>query len=231
MTKGRVNEAEWRQGIYDSFAKVKQHTYWYTINVGHFSIVVLPDVFSPKYFTDSLYFAEELAKIVGEKSLLEIGPGTGIASLYCAEGGARVTAIDINPQAVRNSRINAEYYQLPIDVREGDVYAALAPEEKFDFIFWNHPFNDWDEPVEMLIRAGIDPRYEALRRYIAGARAHLVPGGQLLLGSSDMAHTSVIEQIAAENRYRLSTLASVDMPIEEGHEVWNTYFIYHFDEL
>ncbi len=229
MTQHRVDEAKWRQGIYDSFAKVKQHRQPYEIDVGHFDIVVLPDVFSPKYFTDSLWFAEELPAIVQGGSFLEVGPGTGIITLYCAEAGSRVTAIDINPAACRNTRINAERYRIPVDVRQGDVYDTLAPEEKFDFIFWNHPFNDWDESVEMLVRAGIDPRYDGLRRYVGEARVHLAEGGSLLLGTSDMARTSVIEKIAAENHYRLTTLRSVDMPIEEGSDVWNTYFIYRFD--
>lgn len=231
MNHARVSPGEWRQGIYDSFAKVARHTEQYEITVGKFDIVVLPDVFSPKYFTDSLWFAEELPAIVGNKSFLEMGPGSGIISLYCADAGARVVAIDINPAAYRNTRINAERYGFPIDVREGDVYNALAPEEKFDFIFWNHPFNNWDESVSILARAGIDRRYGGLRRYVHEARAHLTAGGVLLLGTSDMAQTSEIETIAKENSYRLIPIRSEELPIEDGSDVWNTYFIYRFDEV
>ena len=231
MTKHRVSEQEWKQGIYESFAKVAKHTGQYEITVGKFDITVLPNVFSPKYFTDSLWFAEELPAIVGKKTFLEVGVGTGIVALYCAAAGATVTAIDINLDACRNTVMNAKRYGFSMSVRGGNVYDALAPAEKFDSIFWNHPFNDWDEDVEILLRAGIDPRYEGLRRYVEGARAHLNPGGQLLLGSSDMARTSVIEKIAAENDRRLTVLRSVDMPIEEDSEVWNTYFIYQFDPL
>ena len=229
MTHNRVNAEDWRRGLYESFAKVAKHDKPYEVRVGVFDITVLPDVFSPKYFTDSLYFAEALAKIVGAKSLLEIGPGTGIIALYCATAGAHVTAVDINPQAYRNTQINAERLGLPISVRHGDLYAPLSPEEKFDYIFWNHPFNNWNEDVSMLMRAGVDPQYKALRQYVCDAKKHLNPGGQLLLGSSDMAQTSEIEKIAADNGYRLTTLASEDMPIEDGHKVWNTYLIYRFD--
>ena len=231
MQHDRVSPEEWKQGIYDSFAKVKKHTEPYEITVGKFDIVVLPDVFSPKYFTDSLWFAEELPAIVGQKKFLEVGSGTGIVSLYCAEAGATVTATDINPDACRNTTINAARYGLAISVREGNVYDAVALGKKFDFIFWNHPFNNWDEKVEVLLRAGIDPKYEGLRQYVREGKSHLTEGGVLLLGTSDMAHIAEIEKIAHENGYRLTTLRSVELPIEEGSDVWNTYFIYRFDAI
>lgn len=225
----RVSPDEWKQGIYDSFDKVRTHTEPYMVEVGKFEIVVLPDVFSPKYFTDSLWFAEELPKIVKTRTFLEVGTGTGLIALYCAAAGATVTATDINPAAWRNTWINAGRFGLAISIRYGDMYAAIGTDEKFDFIFWNHPFNNWDTKPDMLLRAGIDPNYEGLSRYVREGKSHLTQQGALLLGTSDMAQTEEIEKIAAENNYRLTLLKSAELPIEDGSDVLNTYLIYRFD--
>jgi len=117
------------------------------MQAGNFTITVLPNVFSPKYFTDSLWFAQSVSTIVGTRRLLEVGSGTGIVSLYCADKGATVVATDVNPQACHNTEINARRYGLSISVRYGDLFDVIEEKEEFDFIFWNHSFNNWDQPV------------------------------------------------------------------------------------
>jgi len=228
----RVSAGVWRKELFASFRKVSRHKRPYTIISGKFELLVLPDVFSPKYFTDSLWFAERLPQIVKSGSLLEIGTGTGICALYCASAGATVIATDINPAAVCNAEINAALYgRLRIAIRAGDMYDAVGA-RKFDFIFWNHPFNSWNVPVSVLQRSGIDPDYRDLRRYVSEGGRHLKKDGALLLGTSDMAETDQIEKIAAENNYRLTLLAeSGEMPIEDGSDVMNTYLIYRFDAV
>ncbi len=230
MTKQRVSEAAWKEGLYDSFEKVRSHTIPYEVTVGKFDILVLPSVFSPKYFTDSLWFAERLPAIVRDASFLEIGCGTGIVSLYCAAAGAEVTATDINRQAVINTIRNAKKVGFPIAVREGDLFKALFPREKFDFMFWNHPFNSWaDHEPDVLLRAGIDPDYRDLRRYMLHGRRHLTGRGAQLLGSSDMAEVEKLRRIAHACACKLTVLEQGDMPIEDGSDVWNTYYIYRID--
>lgn len=230
MNTHRVNPADWKTGLYESFDKVRSHTEPYEIAVGKFNLLVLPDVFSPKYFTDSLWFAERLPAIVRDASFLEIGCGTGIVSLYCAAAGATVTATDINRQAVINTIRNAKKVGFPITVREGDLFKALFPREKFDFMFWNHPFNSWaDREPDVLLRAGIDPDYRDLKRYMLHGRRHLTGRGAQLLGSSDMAEVEKLKQVAHACACKLTVLEQGDMPIEDGSDVWNTYYIYRID--
>lgn len=199
------------------FDKMEQHNEPYERQIGKFNITILPGVFSPNYFTDSLSFAEMLPEIIGQKRMLEIGCGTGVISLYCADAGAEVVASDINPAAVENTKLNAKKFGLDISVRQGDMYAAIGPDEKFDVIFWNHPFNITDKPVEkMLHRAGFDQNYNSLRAYVRDARAYLTENGQLLLGTGSIADLTEIEKIAAENGYKLTLLKEVVSPSRLG---------------
>ena len=224
-----VDKDEWKTNIIAIYDKMKIHKDAYDIQFGDRTITVLPNVFSPKYFTDSLYFAEQLPTIVGDKSLLEIGTGTGIIALYCALGGAQVVATDINPDAIENARINFAKYHLDIPVIQSDIYKTLNAGSKFDFIFWNHPFNNWDEPVtETLLRSGLDYHYQDLTDYIAGARQHLTEGGRLLLGTGNNADLATIQRLASDNSYSLRLITEEVLPLEQDGALINSYLIYEF---
>ena len=201
----------------------------YTVHCKDIPITVLSNVYAPQFFTDSFWFAEQLPKIVRQSSLLEIGCGTGIISLSCARNGARVVATDINPDAVINSRVNVTKNSVGVEVREGGIYEPLSPNERFDFIFWAHPFNNWPTPVaDMLMRSGLDHDYNDLREYISKARDHLTTNGRLLLGSGDSADLATIHAIAADNDYSLHILKHIDMPLEEGGNDQIRYLLIEF---
>ncbi|OGG54465.1 hypothetical protein A3C20_01525 [Candidatus Kaiserbacteria bacterium RIFCSPHIGHO2_02_FULL_55_25] len=161
----------------------------YETDVNGRTIVVLPDVFSPAYFTDTAFFALRLPRIVEQRSFLEIGVGTGAIALEVRLNMAkRVTGTDVNPTAVLNTKMNFRRYHRCISVREGDVFSPLRRDEKFDVIFWNHPYHNVPhKPQSLLQRSGLDRKYAGLEKYFRGAKAHLAPGGELLLGTSNIA--------------------------------------------
>ncbi|HEU4883169.1 MAG TPA: methyltransferase [Longimicrobium sp.] len=167
-------------------------------------IVVLANVFSPKYMLGAEPFTRMLNFQPGI-DFLEIGPGTGAIAVQAALAGARgVLAIDINPAAVANTQANIDRHGLGdrMEVREGDVFSPLRAGETFDLIFWNVPFG-YVEPGSCdptpLQRSCLDPGYEATRRYIHQGRGHLKPGGRLILGfSSVIGRLELVERIAAE---------------------------------
>lgn len=87
-------------------------------------LIVHPNVYAPGFFTDSMWFARELPVIVGQGSVLEVGTGTGIISIACARAGARVTATDINPDAIKNARQNALRNNVYIQLIDSDLFSA-----------------------------------------------------------------------------------------------------------
>lgn len=179
-------------------------TFPYETEVLGTPIVVLANVFSPKYLLGAEPFTRMLNFQPGI-DLLEIGPGTGAIAVQAALAGARrVLAIDINPAAVANTQANIDKHGLGdrMEVREGDVFEPLRTGETFDLIFWNVPFGYVEpgryEPTP-LQRSCLDPGYEATRRYIHQGRRHLKPGGRLVLGFSSMiGRFELVQRIAAE---------------------------------
>jgi len=186
----------------------------YEIEIDGKVIPVLPGVFSPKYFSDVDWFAREIPTIVSKRSLLEIGTGTGVIALFAALGGARkIVATDINPVAVKNARKTFRLHKVHADIRCGDVFEAIKPQEKFDIIFWNHPFFcSHAKSRSMLMRGAFDYKYASLRAFFARAKAHLAPGGEVLLGTSKTARIADILKLAKEYGYIARLLKKETIP-------------------
>ncbi len=73
------------------------------------------------------------------KSVLDIGCGTGILSIFASELWARrVCATDIDEKAVENTQLNAKKNQTTIDVRRWN-YGEPFWEERFDIVMANLP--------------------------------------------------------------------------------------------
>ena len=110
--------------------------------VGGIELVVLPDVFNPAVFRTTPLLVNAIgAHARPAMRVLDVGTGTGVAAIQAALAGAFVTAVDINPEAVRCTRINAllNYVDDRIDVRQGDLFVPVSG-ERFDLVVCNPPF-------------------------------------------------------------------------------------------
>lgn len=136
-----VAKKHWKKSICEFVELVKQVKKNETVKVLGVSFLVYPGVFSPIYSSDTAWFAEKIVPFTKNKTFLEIGSGAGIIACLAANFGAsNVVATDINPQAVKNTISNSKLHSLNISVREGSVFDPIDNDEKFDIIFWNHPF-------------------------------------------------------------------------------------------
>src|SRR5690606_23450802 len=72
-------------------------------------------------------------------TFLELGCGTGLLSIAAARKGASVTASDMNPKAIENTRVNAEANGVHLDIVTSDLFTNLPP-TLFDWIIINPPY-------------------------------------------------------------------------------------------
>ena len=83
-----------------------------------------------------------LAEDLKGKNCLDMGTGSGIQAMAMLEGGAKnVTAVDINPNAIKASKKKNSNVD-NITFFEGDLFKFLHnnPAEKFDLIAFNPPY-------------------------------------------------------------------------------------------
>jgi predicted RNA methylase len=157
--------------------------------------------------------------LVHDKTILEIGTGTGLIALCCVQGGAcKVVATDVNPAAVANAAYNAdllamadriEVRQVPLD--RTDAFSVVDPRERFNLILSNPP---WEEgkPASLEDFAMVDEDFHLLDSLLKGLRQHLAPGGKayLVYGCTDAIRAA--ELLAA--RYDLQTRRMDDRDLD-----------------
>jgi len=163
-------------------------------------LIVLPEVFNPVVFRTGTVLARTVASspwarpsAEGSRAL-DLGTGSGVGAVFAARRGHQVTAVDLNPEAVRCVRLNALLHRLEdrIEAREGDLFAPVAG-ETFDLVLFNPPFFR-GEPRSRLDLAwrGTD----VLERFAAGLPTALAPDGvALLLLSTDGDCAALLEAL------------------------------------
>jgi release factor glutamine methyltransferase len=103
-------------------------------------LLIPPAVFHPGFF----YSTRLLLRHIGRqplqgRSLLELGAGSGLISLFAAQKGATVTATDINQTAIEYLFSNSSRNSLPIEVIRSDLFSHI-PVQTFDIIAINPPY-------------------------------------------------------------------------------------------
>lgn len=135
-----------------------------------------------------------LARLAGQEQprVLDVGTGTGAIALAIADEhrGARVTAIDISPDALALAAENVELTGLEIELVEHDLFVGL-PAGPWDLVVSNPPYvphaasgtlapevRDWDPHIALFA----DDAVAAVAR---GAASVLRDGGALVLEVGD----------------------------------------------
>jgi methylase of polypeptide subunit release factors len=219
---------KWEKDVREMFGKLRGSPDIKEAEVNGINIKILPGVFSPEIFFESRWFAEKISKIAAGKRLLEIGPGTGIIGLSAANNGAEVTVVDVNEDAVKNTRLNFVDHGLNVDAYLGSVYEPLDISKKHDVIFWNHPFNKTEQmDTDSFLKSVFDYQYEHLETYIREGGKYLSSEGRLLLGTSNIADLDEIKELANKYDYDFVLIDKIDRPTEvDGSSV--DFRIYEF---
>ena len=156
---------------------------------------VTPDVLIPRPETELLVgLAVERAQRHAVPRIVDLGTGSGIVPILLAKRCPRgeVTAVDISPAALAVAQENAVRHGVSVRFLSGSWYEPLC-DECFDLIVSNPPYVA--EGDSHLMRDGLpfEPQgalsdgvqggdgTDCLRTIVAGAAAHLSPGGWLLM--------------------------------------------------
>jgi release factor glutamine methyltransferase len=176
------------------------------------SFLVNPSVLIPRPETEHIILgALDFARQVAVKTIVDVGTGCGnLAVTLAAElAGASGWALDVSRDALALAERNAERHCVAerLTFVVSDLFAALAPDLKFDLIVSNPPY----VPTAQLAQLPIDVRdfephrsldggpdgLAVVRRLIEGSGSRLVSGGRLLLEIGPQQERPVHEFAAA----------------------------------
>jgi release factor glutamine methyltransferase len=160
----------------------------------------------------------QLAKEMPQPSVLDIGTGSGCLAVavakYCKQ--ARVTAIDIDGEALRLAARNATKHGVAERVKflEGDLFAPLPEGENFDFVLSNPPYIPRGDIAGLAVgvrdyephRAldGGPNGLEVLTRLVQEAPVWLRPGGYLIVEIGAPQEAPARGQIEARKGFELA---------------------------
>ena len=176
--------------------------------------LILPQVFNPSLFWTSEFMVQSFnAHLIPPGArVLDMGTGSGIGAVFAAQWAGAVTAVDVNPAAVRCARINALLNQVEgcVAVREGDLFTAVSG-ETFDVILFNPPYFR-GQPKNSLDRAF--RAEDVIERFIAQLHGHLSPDGYALVLLSSAGDEGGFLSLIQQQGYQLQVAARRELPTE-----------------
>ncbi len=151
---------------------------------------------------------------------LDFGTGSGCLAiaLACKCPAAEIWAVDVSPEALAMARENAARHGGAARIRflEGDGFAALPPDARFDLIISNPPYIPSEEIASLQPevrdhdpRGALDGGADGLdygRRLAAEAARFLNPDGRLMLEFGD-AQAGLLRPIFEEQNWIVETIA------------------------
>jgi len=163
--------------------KVEAHTKFFYVTPG----VVSPSIQS--------VFLLEHTKIQKDEVVLDIGSGSGIQSIFAADVAKKVIATDLSWPAVRNTEKNVEYHKVQdiVDVRQGDLFSAISPNEKFDVILFNidYPENKQTEGL-----------WKVHERFFNEVNQYLKPHGRIYYQTGRLRNVTRTYNLLRKNKLR-----------------------------
>lgn len=169
------------------------------------ALVILPNVFNPVLFRTGELLARAVQKALPlnldedhTPLVLDLGCGSGIGGIFAARQKTRVLATDLNPDAVRCTKVNAllNGFEDKIEVQPGDLFEVVG-NQRFDLILFNPPFY-CGQPKDNLDMAWHGEKI--FERFSAELKDHLTSSGYALtVLSTDGEYKLALHELKANN--------------------------------
>jgi len=163
-------------------------------------VKVNPGVFPPA--TDSKLLAKNL-KGLKNLTVLDITSGSGLFSVIAGLQGAKGTAVDINPLAIKNIEENLNKYSLKFQVIKSDLFSNV-PKKRFDVIVVNGPFSE-GAPKKWLEYAMLGSK-KFITSFLKNAPKFLKKTGKILLVNAGWNKQDYLQKSITKNGFSFSII-------------------------
>lgn len=157
---------------------------------------LLPSVFHPGWLLSTKVLLSYVREFeLKGKSILELGAGSGMISLCLAKAGAKVTASDINPSAIKAIQESCIENKVALNIIASDLFNKI-PLQHFDFILVNPPYypQNPSNKAEQAFFCG--ENFEYFQQFFSQVKPYLHPNTHLLMILSEDCELEKIKGLA-----------------------------------
>lgn len=186
-----------------------------TFRYNGIQLIVPPEVFHPGFFsTTQLLLRYVAAQPLHRYSLLELGAGSGLISLYAARKGAQVTASDINSVAIKYLHQNSKRNGLNLNIIHSDLFTDI-PAQLFDYIVINPPFYKKQPNSEADYAWYCGPKGEYFEGLFNQLTSYTHPMTKVFMILCDGCDVEMIKRMASNNQIALNCVQKRKNMVED----------------
>lgn len=172
-------------------------------------IKVMPYVFHPGLFFSTKIILEYLeGKYLKQSSLLELGAGTGLISIFCAMKEAVVTATDISSTAIQNIKQNSTNNSVSINIIQSDLFTDI-PNQKFECIIINPPYYPRDPNNEFEQAWFCGRNFQFFIKLFDQLELYSYTSSNIIMILSEDCDIKKISEIAEKNFFKLDEITRI----------------------
>jgi release factor glutamine methyltransferase len=161
-------------------------------------------VFHPGIFFSTKILLKYLLQFdLQNKSLLEVGAGSGLISISAAGKGANVTATDISLSAIGAIENNMRTNHVELKIIYSDLWKNL-PQQIFDFIVVNPPFYFRDPKDESAFSWYAGANGEYFERFFSGVKNYMNDQTKTLMILSNECDVDAIAKYAKAGNCKMN---------------------------
>ena len=188
---------------------------YYTYN--DIKVLVKKGVFHPAFFYSTKFILRSTKQFdLKNKTVLELGAGSGLISLCFVKRKAVVTAVDINPSSVEGIHKSAHHNNLQVNAFYSDLFSAI-PKQTFDYIIINPPYYRGDaENIEQYAwYAGKNLDY--FKKLFSALKDYIHENSVVLMSLSEDCEINKIKDIADGYRFLMKIYKQEKIQGEENY--------------
>lgn len=171
-------------------------------------------IYSPQ---EDSYLLEKQVKLYSKnKSVLDIGSGSGIQCLAALSSGASsVTASDINPEVISHLKSISKSHQNKITIIKSNLFNNIK--SKFDLIVFNPPYlpeDEYEDSESKLATTGGKHGDEIILKFLKQSKSHLNKNGAILILLSSLTPLDKIIPLLSKLNLNYKTISQEKLFME-----------------
>lgn len=178
----------------------------YYVTLSRIKLCIYPQVFDPTWRFSTRSLIKNI-KINKEDSVLDMGTGSGILSIFSMKKGAsKVVSVDINDNALKCAKFNFKTNRVmdKIELRKSNLFSKVG-KQKFDVIIFNSPQRTI-KPKNIFERSFFDYKMGTINRFIINAKKFLKSGGRIYISYGKAGEMEKLEKLMKLEGYKVKVI-------------------------